>query len=281
MNKKFLITTALLTVIATPPAFSDQVITDDLIVVGNTCVGFDCTNNMVFGTEVLRLQENNTRILFIDNTAGDVLGQTWMMIANGSNNGGNNKFQFEARSLTKDAVLLSDGTYPALDCSLATGPPAPFPYVECLTTGFIPAGEPVLVQDLAPNYTNTVTVPWFTVSSGLYLGYAADSNVSIGADSENVTGAVSIGKSGLKRKLMHVAKALAATDLATVADIDELTDKLDAIDRQLNAIESAVNAIDGSPLFSSNGSLAPVGLLALAAVFLLRLTRQSPKGARQ
>ena len=282
MNNKFLTTTALLTFIASPLAFSDEIISDDLIVIGNTCAGFDCADGQVFDTEVLRLHENNTRIRFIDNSAGDVLGQSWMMIANGNNDGGNNYFQFEARSLTEDTIRFSDGTYPVLDCSVATGPPAPFPFVDCIiTTDFIPVGDPVLVHDFTPPYTNTMTVPWFTVSSGLYLGTSADSTVSIGSDSETVAGAVSIGKAGLERKLIHVAKAMAATDLATVADVEELSDKLDSIDGLLNEIERAIDVLDGSPLFKSSGSLAPYTLLALFIIPLVRVFRQSRNGAYQ
>jgi len=127
MNNNFLITTALITVITTPLALADQIINDDLIVTtpdipvidntDNMCAGVDCNSGQVFGNTTLLLRENNTRFRFIDNTAGDVLGQSWMMIANGNNNGGNSYFQFQARSITQDNVLLSDGTYPAIDCS--------------------------------------------------------------------------------------------------------------------------------------------------------------------
>lgn len=279
MYIKLLTTTALLSAITSPVAFSDQIIPDDLIVSGNSCIGFDCVNNMVFGSETLRIQENNNRIHFIDSSAGDALGKSWQMIANGSNNGGANKFQIEARSPTKDSVLISDGTYPEYDCSAWV-----IGDTSCATVGLIPTGEPVLIQDTSnypSSYTNTTTSPWFTVSSGLYLGTAGDDTVSIGADSELVSGAVSIGKADLKRKLIHVAKALTATDIATVADIEALTAKLDAIDRQLNEIDSAVDAIEGSPLFRSGGSLAPYSLLALAVAFLFRLTRSSRNGVQQ
>ena len=131
MYNKLLTTTALLTVIASPVAFADQVISDDLIVIGNTCVGNDCANTMVFGTEVLRLRENNTRINFFDNSAADALGKSWLMIANDSMNGGHNYFKFEAQSLTKDTVLFSDGTYPQLDCSGYVA----FPLTDCVTVG--------------------------------------------------------------------------------------------------------------------------------------------------
>ncbi len=284
MNKNFLITTALITVITSPLAFADLVINENLIVTtpdipdaaitGSICAGFDCVDNQVFGRATLLHKENNTRFRFIDNTAGDVLGQSWMMIANGSNNGGNAYFQFQARSLTEDNILFSDGSYPVLDCS------ASVTFGDCLTVGLTPVGDPVLIQDQS-NITSTITSPWFTVKPVLYFGANTDNTVAIGGDSEVISGVVSVGKAGLERKLVHVAKAIAATDLATLADIEALSDKLDLIDGQLNEIERAIAVLDGSPLFRSSGSLAPYSLLVIFGIFVLRLIRQSPNGVCQ
>ena len=283
MNNHFLIATALITVVTSPLAFADQIINDDLIVTtpvipvadntGNMCAGFDCVNGQVFGSATLLHKENNTRFRFVDNTAGNVLGQSWMMIANGSNNGGNAYFQFQARSLTQDNILISDGTYPVLDCSSAT-----IINPACITTtDFIPAGDPVLVQDQA-NITSTITSPWFTVKPVLYLGTNTDNTVAIGGDSEVSSGVVSVGKAGLERKLVHVAKAIAATDLATLADIEALSDKLDFIDAQLNEIEQAIAVIENPPVIGSSGSsglfgllLSPYTLLTIFGIFVLRL----------
>ncbi len=52
-----------------PPTPDDQVIADDLIVQGSTCVGFDCVNGESFGFDTIRLKENNTRINFDDTSA--------------------------------------------------------------------------------------------------------------------------------------------------------------------------------------------------------------------
>jgi len=49
------------TALINDPATADQVIADDLIVQGSTCVGLDCVNNESFGFDTLRLKENNTR----------------------------------------------------------------------------------------------------------------------------------------------------------------------------------------------------------------------------
>ena len=77
----------------------DQVIADDLIVIGSACVGLDCVNNENFGFDTLRLKENNVQIHFEDtsNSAG-FPGDDWTLIANESANGGANKFSIENRT---------------------------------------------------------------------------------------------------------------------------------------------------------------------------------------
>lgn len=68
----------------------DQVISDDLIVQGSTCVGFDCINNETFSFDTLRLKENNLQIHFEDTSTGTFPSNDWRIIANDSTNGGRN-----------------------------------------------------------------------------------------------------------------------------------------------------------------------------------------------
>jgi autotransporter adhesin len=78
------------------PASADQVIADDLIVQGSTCIGFDCVNNETFGFDTLRLKENNTRIKFEDtSTSPGFAANSWTLIANDSASGGRNFFGIE------------------------------------------------------------------------------------------------------------------------------------------------------------------------------------------
>jgi len=108
----------------------------------------------------------------------------------------------------------------------------------------------------------------------LYFGANTDNTIAIGGDSEVTSGVVSIGKAGLERKLVHVAKAIAATDLATIADFETLSDKLDLIDTQLNEIEQTVADIENPPSSGSSGlSLSPFSLLTIFGFFILRLFR--------
>ena len=72
-----------------PMFMPDQVIPDDLIVQGSTCVGFDCVNNEVFDFDTLRLKENNTRLQFNDtSTSTGFATNNWQIRANASGSGG-------------------------------------------------------------------------------------------------------------------------------------------------------------------------------------------------
>ncbi|MEO2167220.1 MAG: hypothetical protein ABGY42_03700, partial [bacterium] len=75
------------------PARADQVILDDLIVDGSTCVGMDCVNGEEFDFDTIRLKENNLRISFIDTSStASFAGADWQIIVNDSTNGGDDYF---------------------------------------------------------------------------------------------------------------------------------------------------------------------------------------------
>lgn len=276
MNRQIIICMIFFIAISAMPAHGDIVYNDDLIVQGNMCSGNDCVNGMSFGTGTLWLRENNTRIRFLDNSAADGLGQSWILIANGNNNGGNDYFQFQLRSLTQDSILYSDGTYPLLDCS--TADVSPF---TCDAIGLTPAGEPVLVQE-APGSTSTVTSPWYSVLRVAYFGTQADAGVALGADSAVVDHAVSVGRADLQRKIMHVARALADTDMATVADLNALSSRLDTIDAELDEIERVLGILERSDIFKSGkGSMSGLTLIVLLAVSLAGLYVRSRQWKQQ
>jgi hypothetical protein len=80
----------------TPLPVKDQVIADDLIVQGSTCIGLDCVVNESFGFDTLRLKENNTRIKFEDTSTGTGFPtHDWQLTANDSASGGAEKFSIE------------------------------------------------------------------------------------------------------------------------------------------------------------------------------------------
>jgi hypothetical protein len=88
-------------------ARADQVIPDDLIVQGSTCVGLDCVNNEVFGFGTVVLKENNTRIFFLDTSVGAGFpANTWSIVANDSANGGQNYLGFEDNGALNSGVAV-------------------------------------------------------------------------------------------------------------------------------------------------------------------------------
>jgi len=96
-----------------PSAFADQVIDDDLIVVGSNCVGLDCVANESFGFDTLRFRENNTRIRFDDtSTSAGFPSNDWGLQANETASGGANRF------------MLVDETAGRVPFSVYAGAPA-------------------------------------------------------------------------------------------------------------------------------------------------------------
>jgi hypothetical protein len=91
------------------PVVNDQVIPDDLIVQGSTCVGFDCVNNESFGFDTIRLKENSTRIKFEDTSVGSFPSNDWQLTANDSASGGANKFSIEDITGSKVPFTITAG----------------------------------------------------------------------------------------------------------------------------------------------------------------------------
>jgi hypothetical protein len=95
-----------------PPAATmakDQVTSDDLIIQGSACVGFDCVNNESFGFDTLRLKENNLRIKFEDTSGGSFPTNDWQLTANDSASGGAGKFSIEDVSGTRVPFTVTAG----------------------------------------------------------------------------------------------------------------------------------------------------------------------------
>ncbi len=94
-NRLALSTTALC--ISTSIASADIVQLDDVIINGGSlCVGLDCANGENFGFDTIRMKENNLRLHFDDTSStASFAGNDWRLIANDSDNGGQNKFSIE------------------------------------------------------------------------------------------------------------------------------------------------------------------------------------------
>jgi len=87
---------ASLLIIGNGTTIADQVILDDLIIDGSTCVGMDCVNGESFGFDTLRLKENNLRIRAVDTSStASFPSNDWQITFNDSSNGGANKFSID------------------------------------------------------------------------------------------------------------------------------------------------------------------------------------------
>ena len=88
----------------------DQVITDDLIVMGSACIGFDCNNGESFGFDTLRLKENNLRINFQDTSStASFPTNDWRIVINDSANGGASYFAIEDANTARQPFRVEAG----------------------------------------------------------------------------------------------------------------------------------------------------------------------------
>ena len=87
-----------------------QTIATDLIVQGSSCIGFDCASSESFGSDTLRLKENNLRIHFDDTSAtGSFPSNDWRIAANDTTNGGANKFSIEDSTAGRTPFTIEAG----------------------------------------------------------------------------------------------------------------------------------------------------------------------------
>ena len=92
-----------------PTANADIVHLDDVIIDGSACVGFDCVNGEAFGSDTIRLKENNLRIHFEDTSTGAFPSNDWRITANSSANGGANFLSFDDATGGKTPFLVEAG----------------------------------------------------------------------------------------------------------------------------------------------------------------------------
>jgi hypothetical protein len=83
-------------------ASAQEVVNDDLIVIGRACVGVDCIATGESGLDIIKMKHNNAKLLFEDtSTAAGFPSTDWRLTANDSSMGGVNRFSIEdATALT-------------------------------------------------------------------------------------------------------------------------------------------------------------------------------------
>lgn len=87
------------------PAFAQNLVVD-----GSLCVGFDCPPAPSFGSDTIRLQENNLRIHFDDTSAAaGFAANDWAIEANSSVNGGAEYLAFIDRTAGRTVFSVAAG----------------------------------------------------------------------------------------------------------------------------------------------------------------------------
>lgn len=126
-------------------AFADQVIGENLIVQGSTCIGLDCVNGESFGFDTVRLKENNTRIKFDDtSTTPGFASNDWTLVANEQGSGGRNFFGIE------------DATAGRMIFGVAAGAPTASLWVNSLGNVGLGTDNPLLKLHLVSNNTPAI-----------------------------------------------------------------------------------------------------------------------------
>ncbi|WP_367389210.1 tail fiber domain-containing protein [Lewinella sp. LCG006] len=122
-----------------------QVFTQDVVVQGSICVGFDCPNAPNFGADTERLMENNLRIHFDDTSnSGSFPANDWRIVINDSDNGGASYFGVE------------DATAGRRPFTVEAGAPANALYVEADGDVGIKTSQPVVDLHMVEGNTPTM-----------------------------------------------------------------------------------------------------------------------------
>lgn len=93
------------------PALSDQVIHDDLIVTGNTCVGAACVDGEEFTFLGIKIKSDEPRILFDDtsSSAGTFPANNWMIGITDNGTSGTANFFINDADTDSNVLVLQPG----------------------------------------------------------------------------------------------------------------------------------------------------------------------------
>jgi hypothetical protein len=179
---------------------------------GSLCVGFDCVASESFGSDTLRLKENNLRLHFDDtSSAASFPGNDWRFIANDSTNGGDNYmaiedstagrlvFRVDAGAPANSLRVDSSGDVgigvanPVTDLHIATGNTPTMRLEQNGTSGFAPQSF-----DVAANETNFFIRD---VTNGSTLPFRVRPGAPTSAIDVNASGNVGIGTANPQAEL--------------------------------------------------------------------------------
>lgn len=274
----------LVCVATSPASVADAVKSDDTIVKGGLCIGTDCVIGADFSNGVLMLAENNLRIRFHDSSATSgpgvrrhfentyldgVVGQSWRVDANDSSSGGENGFYFLQYSV-EDYPIYSDGSAPDYDCSDLNYFSGPNPPEERPSVGTIAEGETAEDSRFCQPYRDFVQL------SALAMGGGVNAGLSLGIGAEVKDGEVSIGNAEMKRRLVHVARAIRQSDALIKEQMDlglfqEQLTRLNEVESLVNMAEKELQVLEAAVKPKGGGGAAGWLMLLLPlAAFKLR-----------
>lgn len=223
---------ALLALVAATPALADQLVADDLVVQGSICTGFDCNDGEAFGTDTVRLEENNTRIAFADTSAGaGEPGADWEITANDSASGGANRLGVLQTDTSSVAFNVLSGA--GNDTLHISGSGA----VIAANGGFLAGIDPTVTSNPAGVATGDVLTDLVGVPMSTWR-FAADASADrhVGPDGAEFNAAIGVGS---------------GSDVAT-------SDLLGVALAALRDVDASVAGIQAGPV-GDRGAVGPAG----------------------
>lgn len=139
------------------PSFADQVILDDLIVDGSTCIGPECVEDEEFAFDTLRLKGDVLRILFMDtSSSASFPSNDWQITINDADDGFLSRFSIDD---------IDEGTTPF---TIEAGAPTNSLYVD--QAGRVGIGTSSPDPSAALNVWGNLTVDGTVQATGSIIG---------------------------------------------------------------------------------------------------------------
>lgn len=260
----------LLLFMSSVPGEADTVYTDNLIVIGNSCIGQDCSNGASFPSSPLMLSENNTRIAF--GSSGD-----FRLAANSSLNGGRNEFRIDTlqTALRDDlqlnglevgdmiqvpsAIVQPDGSLlvsvddfssrisnrdslgsdNSVEFTSGQTILLPFGDFTTIVSSFVRVDTAIPLVSTSPSGTFQASV---TYAEEMVTFSDDGSLVTLGAGSEYVSSAVSVGGPAAPRKIQDIRDAEQTSDLASAGQLSSVGSQYGTTSAILNSGDTDVLA---------------------------------------
>ncbi len=204
------IAAGVLTLAPVTPAGADIIHNDDVLILRSLCVGFDCVNGEVFGSDTIRLKENNLRIHFLDTSVGSFPSTDWRLVANSNASGGLNHFSVDdataGRTIFRiegnapsNSLYVDDGgrigfgtSTPVVDLHSRDGDTPTLRLEQDGSSGFAPQSWDVAGNETSffiRDASNGSTLPFriFPGSPSNALNIAGDGDIGIGTTSPDAS----------------------------------------------------------------------------------------------